>query len=652
MTTPDTYEEGFGWGTVIMALFVGLLMTPAQMYLELVAGMGMGGAAQWVTVILYVEVARRAMTRLKRAEIYVLFYMCSTVMIAASSGFLMRQFLVQSEMMRKMGIAELIPAWYAPSDPAVLAQRSFFASAWLVPIALVVLGLFVSRLNQFGLGYVLFRLTSDVEQLPFPMAPIGAMGMTALADASNQRDTWRWRAFSIGGVAGGAFGILYVGIPNITSAAFGQQGIHLLPIPFVDLTSYTESVLPAFAVMISFDLGLVVTGMVLPFWSMVGAFGAMLITMVANPILYHYEILVSWERGIGGMQTLQSNMLDFYFSSSIGLVLAVAATGFIHMVQSLRRPKGAAGERVPAQIQWSRLFKPPANRGDFPLWVALAIWIFSTTVYITLSYLLVNYYSGALLGAKFPLWLLLFFGFVYTPFISYVSARMEGIVGMQVQIPYIREASFILSGYKGAAIWFAPIPISNFAGQTVQFRTAELTGTRFTSLIKAEILIFPIVVVGMLLFSQLIWSMGPVPSEMFPYANEFWELNAYQSSFFWSATLPNAETSLFMEAFKPEVVAVAFVLAMAVYGILNFFGLPIFLVYGIIRGLDQSAPISIVPMFIGAILGRYVLRKRFGDMWPQYRIVFAAGFSAGVGLIIMLSLGFVFIAKSVIKLPF
>ena len=652
MTTPDTYEEGFGWGTVIMALFVGLLMTPAQMYLELVAGMGMGGAAQWVTVILYVEVARRAMKRLKRAEIYVLFYMCSTVMIAASGGFLMRQFLVQSEMMRKMGIAELIPAWFAPSDPAVLAQRSFFASAWLVPIALVVLGLFVSRLNQFGLGYVLFRLTSDVEQLPFPMAPIGAMGMTALADASNQRDTWRWRAFSIGGVAGGAFGILYVGIPNITSAAFGQQGIHLLPIPFVDLTSYTESVLPAFAVMISFDLGLVVTGMVLPFWSMVGAFGAMLITMVANPILYHYEILVSWERGIGGMQTLQSNMLDFYFSSSIGLVLAVAATGFIHMVQSLRRPKGAAGERVPAQIQWSRLFKPPANRGDFPLWVALAIWIFSTTVYITLSYLLVNYYSGALLGAKFPLWLLLFFGFVYTPFISYVSARMEGIVGMQVQIPYIREASFILSGYKGAAIWFAPIPISNFAGQTVQFRTAELTGTRFTSLIKAEILIFPIVVVGMLLFSQLIWSMGPVPSEMFPYANEFWELGAYQSSFFWSATLPNAETSLFMEAFKPEVVAVAFVLAMAVYGILNFFGLPIFLVYGIIRGLDQSAPISIVPMFIGAILGRYVLRKRFGDMWPQYRIVFAAGFSAGVGLIIMLSLGFVFIAKSVIKLPF
>ena len=79
MTVPDTFEDGFGWGTVVMAFFVGLLMVPAQMYMQLVAGMDLGGAAQWVTVILYVEVARRAFTRLKRPEIFVLFYMCGAV---------------------------------------------------------------------------------------------------------------------------------------------------------------------------------------------------------------------------------------------------------------------------------------------------------------------------------------------------------------------------------------------------------------------------------------------------------------------------------------------------------------------------------------------------------------------------------------------
>ena len=73
MTRPDTFEEGFGWRTVVMAVFVGLVMTPAQMYMHLVAGIEMGPAAQWVTVILYVEVARRALTHMKRPEIFVLF---------------------------------------------------------------------------------------------------------------------------------------------------------------------------------------------------------------------------------------------------------------------------------------------------------------------------------------------------------------------------------------------------------------------------------------------------------------------------------------------------------------------------------------------------------------------------------------------------
>ena len=67
MTRPDEYEDGFGWGSVIMAFFVGLLMTPAQMYMQLVAGMGLVGAARWVTVILYVEVARRAQRKRPQA---------------------------------------------------------------------------------------------------------------------------------------------------------------------------------------------------------------------------------------------------------------------------------------------------------------------------------------------------------------------------------------------------------------------------------------------------------------------------------------------------------------------------------------------------------------------------------------------------------
>lgn len=644
---PEEFEEGFGWRTVIMALFVGLLMTPAQMYMQLVAGIEMGPAAQWVTVILYVEVARRAFTRLKRPEIFVLFYMCGAV-IHSGGGLLWHQFLAQSEEMRKLGIIEYIPQWYAPGDPAVLNQRDFFMRAWLTPLGLMVLMMFITRLDHFGLGYVMFRLTSDVEELPFPMAPVGAMGMTALADASSQQNTWRWRTFSIGAMAGIAFGFIYLAIPNVTGAIFSES-LRIIPMPFVDLTHYTERMLPAMPWMVSFDLTFFVTGMVLPFWAMVGSFIGLVFTMVANPILYRTGILHGWEKGIGAIQTIQSNTMDFYFSFSLGLSLAVAAIGFIHVFSSFRQKRKDA--QAVGKMQWSKLFKPPADRGDIPIWVGLLIYFVSTSFYIGLAYWLVNYASGPLLGAKFPLWLLFFYGFVYTPLISYVSTRMEGIVGRQVAIPFVREATFILSGYKGAAIWFAPIPMHDYARQAMFFKTTELTGTRLSSIIKSEILIFPIVAVGSIAFSQFIWSIDTVPSEMFPYANQFWELRAYQSGLLYSATLPGETASPFRDAFVPTYLFSGFALALLVYMTLSHFGLPIFLVYGVVRGLDQSVPHAIIPMFLGALVGRFGCRKWFGEDWPKYRIVFAAGFTAGIGLITMLSLGIVFMSKSVVKLP-
>lgn len=646
MPAPERFEEGFGWRTVVMALFVGLLMTPAQMYMQLVAGVEMGSAAQWVTVILYVEVARRAFTRLKRPEIFVLFYMCGAV-IHSGGGLLWQQFLVQSEEMRKLGIVDYIPAWYAPSDAAVLAGRSFLVKAWLVPLGIMVLTMLVTRLDHFGLGYIMFRLTSDLERLPFPMAPVGAMGMTALADASSERDTWRWRTFSAGSVAGLAFGFVYLAIPNITGALF-SEALRILPLPFVDLTRYTQEILPAMPMLISFDVTFVVLGLVLPFWAMVGSFIGLVVTLAANPVLYRAGVLDGWERGIGGIQTIQSNTLDFYFSFSLGLSLAVAVIGLVHVTRSflVRRREMGPGTR----INWRRLFEPPAGRGDMPIWLAFGIYLFSTLTYIALAYWLVNFASGPLMGSRFPLWLLVFYGFVYTPLISYVSTRMEGIVGQQVSIPFVREGTFILSGYKGAAIWFAPIPLHDYARQAQFFKTTELTGTRITSILKSEALIFPIVAASSLAFSQFIWAIDNVPSEMFPYANEFWELRAYQQGLLYSATLPN-ESSPFQEAFRPLFVGCGFGLALLVYWVLSCFGLPIFLVYGVVRGLDQSVPHAIVPMFIGALLGRFVFRKRYGEDWPRLRIVFAAGFTAGMGLATMLSLGFVLVSKSVLKLP-
>ena len=46
----------------------------------------------------------------------------------------------------------------------------------------------VLRPDQFGLGYALYRITSDVEKLPFPMAPVGALGTIALAESKEEKE--------------------------------------------------------------------------------------------------------------------------------------------------------------------------------------------------------------------------------------------------------------------------------------------------------------------------------------------------------------------------------------------------------------------------------------------------------------------------------
>jgi hypothetical protein len=653
MPPPDHWEEGFGVKAMIGGLFVGLIMTPASMYMQLVVGQDIGSAAQWVTIILFIEVARRSFTTLGRPEIYVLYYMAGATLVSGS-GLLWNQFLVQSESMRQFGVAQQIPIWVAPSDPDILGLRNFFHPAWFAPIGLVTLGMALQRIDHFGLGYIMYRLTSDVERLPFPLAPVGAQGITALADASGGKETWRWRVFSFGAMLGMAFATIYLALPAV-SGAFLPEPIAIFPIPFFDMTGNTESFLPAVPVIISFNIGLLISGMVLPFWAMVGSFIGLVFTMAFNPVLHNTGVLHSWREGLGAIVTIQANTLDFYFSFGLGLAGAIAFIGLFHVFSGVFRAKRQIDEAGAATINWRNLFHPPAGRGDFSIWIAVLIYVGSTVITIATAWFLLSYTHRMGMGSPVT-WtivgILIFYGFIYTPFISYVSARMEGIIGMSVQIPFVREATFIMTGYQGAAIWFAPFPMHNYGTATLYFRQTELTGTKITSMIKAELFIFPIALVATLMFSQFIWAIAPVPSAAFPYAEKFWELMAFRQAIIFSSTLPGGEYGPFYDAFVPGYIFLGLGLALSLYAVLSFFGLPVLLVYGVIRGLDQSTPDVILPQFIGALLGRYYFAHKFGTNWPQYRVVFFAGYGCGMGLVMMLSLGLVFMSKAVFQATF
>ncbi len=639
LPAPKHFEEGFDWKTIVGAVFIGFLMMPGSMYLQLVIGTGIGPAARWVTIILFAEIAKRAYTELKQQEIFLLYYMAGAAMASPFHGLLWNQYLVQSDAAKMLGLTDLIPTWVAPGpDSESLVARTFFHRDWLVPILLLVGSQIVQRIDHFGLGYALYRVTSDVEKLPFPMAPVGALGTMALAESTEDRKTgWKWRVFSIGGMIGLAFGALYVLFPVVSGLVFTEP-VRLIPIPWADFTRNTEHWLPAVATGIQFDLGLVFTGMVLPFWAVIGGLVGLAVTFVANPILYDHGVLHRWRQGMGTVETVFANNFDFYMSFGIGLGLAIGVIGVWQVAKSLR--KGGVGGAA-----YKALFDTNKARGDINFWLSIGIYVFSTLAYVGMCLFLVP---------QFPWMFFVLYGFIYTPIISYITARMEGIAGQFVSLPLVREASFIAGakffGYQGIEIWYAPIPIHNYGKATVDFREIELTGTSLRGIIKAEIVVFPVVMTASLLFSQFIWQLAPIPSASYPYAQELWHLQALNTLLMQTSTLEG--NSLFFQALNGWYVSAGLGLGLVTYFLLMLFGLPVLLVYGIVRGLGQSVPHGLILEVVGALLGRYYFLKRYGKKWRQYAPVLLAGFSCGMGLMGMFAMGATLILKSLGKLAY
>ncbi|MFV0439174.1 MAG: peptide transporter [Desulfopila sp.] len=631
---PTHFEEGFDWKTIIGAIFIGFLMMPGSMYLQLVIGQGIGPAARWVTIILFAEIAKRAHTELKQQEIFLLYYMAGAALASPFSGLLWNQYLVQSDAARMLGVTEYIPSWVAPGpDSSSMIERTFFHRDWLIPILLLIGSQIIQRIDHFGLGYALYRITSDVEKLPFPMAPVAALGTMALAESAEEKGQkgWKWRVFSIGGMIGLIFGAIYVVLPIVTGLIFTEQ-IRLIPIPWIELTKYTESFLPAVATGLQLDLGLLFIGMVLPFWAVIGGLLGLIITFLLNPVLYAKGILTRWHPGMATVDTVFANNFDFYMSFGIGLGLAIACIGVWSVASSIRDSSGNRGSL-------KDLFTPPPGRGDFNFWISIGIYFFSTLSYVGLCIWLVP---------SFPWVFFLAYGFIYTPIISYITARMEGIAGQFVSLPLVREASFIAGarffGYQGIEIWYAPIPMHNYGEATVQFRQIELTGTSIRGIIKAEFLVFPIVMVASLLFSQFIWRLAPIPSASYPFAQELWHLQALNTLLMQTSTLEG--NSVFYQALNGTTVLSGLGLGLLMYIVLSIFGLPVLLIYGVVRGLGQSTPHGLVLEVIGALLGRYFFMKKYGSMWRQYAPVLLAGFSCGMGLAGMFAMGFALILKS------
>jgi len=658
---PKSFKDGFGWTTICGIFFCGLIMLPGSIYLGLMTGGSLGASASWVTVILFAQIARRAMKTMERQELVVLLHAAS-IMIAANAMFpggpfghlVYRAFLATSEAARDAGMIGSFPDWWVPGPESdAILERSFFHSDWMKPI---IIGLFMSitgLISRYTLGYFFFRITSDIEKLPFPMAPINAQGAMALADMNAKPEPGkpksnRWRMFSLGSVLGITFGAIQVGIPAITGLLLDKP-VFLIPQPFLDTTTLTESILPATPTGVALDLGIIILGFVLPFYAVLGTFIAIIATLVLNPILHNAGILSHWQPGMNTVNTAFANNIDFWMSFGIGAGFGIAAVSIFSTVRDvIRMRRRHAAERQAGKRE--EFIKE--GRGDFPLWMSLVGYILSASAVITLCYHLLD---------DFPLPFLLIFSFIYNPFISYVNARLLGMTGQGVDIPFVKETSFLVSGAKGVDIWLAPIPIENYGGMAQSFRVNELTGVNFRSLLKTDLVAIPMLFLLSGLFWAFIWKSGPIPSDAYPYAQVHWEYASKNNVLLYSSTFvaegedPETKTiadSQFMKAVHPYVIGGGFTFTVAAFTVLSVVGLPVMLIYGVIRGLGTFPHIMVLEI-VGALIGRYYFQKKFGrHEFLRMAPAVLAGFFTGVGLISMATIAMNLIKNAVSGTPF
>lgn len=648
MDTPAATEfsDGFGWKAVAGAIFLGLIVNPATDYLGLVIGSeaGISGAMKWVMILFFAEVAKRSFATLRTQELYVLNFMAGAAMADPFSGYLWTQYVAQSEYVQGLGLAAELPRWAFPSAKAIeLGGRTFLTSAWTYPIAITVFSMVIGRLDNYGLGYVLYRMANDVEKLPFPMAPVQAAGIVALSTDRGDETTWRWRCFSIGGVIGMVWGGLYVCVPIITSAILPTR-VEIIPMIFIDFTEKVSRFLPAVPFNFVIDFSAFLAGLVIPFWGVVGSIIGLATTMLVNPLLYHFGVLSSWRPDMGFIDTSFVNTLDFYMSFGIGLTLAVTFSQFFVFLASTIRarftePKARAlTQRKPFghsfRETWRILVTNNRARGDFSVFIAIAIYIFTTASWLVL---------GCYLVRGYPWKIMLFYAVFYTPLISYATAKLEGICGRAVNLPFLYELTIFLSGHRGADIWFVPMPIRNMGSETVGFRVLELTGTKIISQIKTILLTLPIITVASLVTAELLWRMAPVPSSAYPFTERMWEMNLRNWCLAKTATLEGG--SQLLESFHPQYIGWGLAAGGGLFLLLSAIGLPVMLVYGAVWGLAQNAPGALLWTMIGAALGRLYFRPKYKEMWLKYMTAVMAGYGCGLGIMSMVAMAFSVITR-------
>jgi hypothetical protein len=145
------------------------------------------------------------------------------------------------------------------------------------------------------------------------------------------------------------------------------------------------------------------------------------------------------------------------------------------------------------------------------------------------------------------------------------------------------------------------------AGRLNGFREVELTGTKFSSILKAELVMLPIIFIASFLFWSFFWRASPIPSAMFPYAMNMWPYFAQMDAVWKQINRPESEMrQLVLGALNLPRIGIGFLAGLGLYWLFSAFKMPLLLFYGLVGGVG-TVPALYATTPAGRVAGQAIL---------------------------------------------
>jgi hypothetical protein len=619
-------KRAFSWRIVLVLVGTILLFVPLNIYSYFLTGIVQGSVAVFFITLLVVEIASISGLHLSKQETLFLYYAAGWGGASLPIFYLIiyRSYYVHSPFAWSYQVdgkplATLVPTWMAPSyDSPAYALRTFFQPAFMAPLLLYLAWFMFSMLSDIGISAFAANILVEKLDFPFPAAMID----TSMSTFVSERDPSVSRYFLIPFIFGAVFGTI-VYLPYIIF----QRG--LIPIPFIDLTVWIQEVMPGAVIAIPTILSSYVGGLIVPSragtWMLIGSLA---IWIVLNSLFtttfkgFAPEWASEYMKGMGIMAISNRASLRLWFGPQLGFTLAI----IVFILFKIRGALISAARAVLSKDMSTSLILSPKK--------SLLIFICGATLSTALYSIMVP---------SVPIWIPIFYTFFLGGLMGIMSAASQGLIAYAIpQFTFTwHSLVYLATPIKQYEVYAFDPPRggSGTAGFCQQVKASIMVGAHPRDLLKIWIIGALLAQLIGLISVDFFWRVAPIPSSAYPMT----VFNAISAAYIDSMLTTRMITINLYNVLIPMAILLALLF---VGGFLESKG-SFFSFMGLTYGLF-SLPHAVIPIFIGSLIGDYVMPKYLGgkENWSKVRGFLIAGEITGEGLLIALGVGSSILTRS------